>query len=95
MSTLAKTPIIDRAAPIFGVCEALGDDFGISANWFRASLAPLILWQPLWTVVGYFLVGALVLATRLIFPDVHAPRTAAITSAVESEPVAQEYRLAA
>lgn len=94
MSTLAKTPIIDRAAPIFGVCEALGDDFGISANWFRASLAPLILWQPLWTVVGYFLVGALVLATRLMFPDVRAPIPAP-AAIIDDEPIAEELRLAA
>lgn len=96
MSTLAKPAISDREAAIFGVCESLGDDFRISANWFRAALVPLILWQPLWTVVGYFIVGALVLATRMMFPDVIAPAEAeaAAPQAVE-EPVAPEYRLAA
>jgi len=94
MSTLAKPALIDREAAIFGVCEALGDDFGISANWFRAALAPLILWQPLWTVVGYFVVGVLVLATRLIFPDVRAPISAP-AAIIDEEPVAEELRLAA
>ncbi|GAC1575205.1 MAG: hypothetical protein NVS3B5_06070 [Sphingomicrobium sp.] len=32
MPTAAKPAIIDRSDPIFGVCEALGDDFGINAN---------------------------------------------------------------
>jgi phage shock protein PspC (stress-responsive transcriptional regulator) len=95
MPTPAKPAIIDRSDPIFGVCEALGDDFGINANWFRAALAPLMLWQPLWTVVGYFLLGAVVLATRLIFPDVREPMPAAAAPIVESEPVAEELRLAA
>ena len=62
MPTPAKPPISSRSAPIFGVCEALGDDFGISANWFRAALAPLMIWQPVLTLVGYFAVAALVLA---------------------------------
>ena len=71
----AKTPIFDRPETILGVCEALGDDFGISGNWFRAALFPLILWQPLWTVVGYLTLALAVLAARLIFPDVSVAST--------------------
>jgi phage shock protein C len=95
MLTPAKTPIIDRQAAIFGVCEALGDDFRISANWFRVALVPLILWQPLWTVVGYVAVGAVVLATRLVFPDAVAPVPTVDAVALADEPVADELRLAA
>ncbi|MEO6247103.1 MAG: PspC domain-containing protein [Sphingomicrobium sp.] len=99
MTTAAKPAIIDRPAAMFGVCEAIGDDFGINANWFRVALVPLILWQPLWTVVGYFCLGALVLATRLIFPDVVAPIASVATiptvAATSAEPIADELRLAA
>ncbi len=100
MSTAAKPAIIDRSDPIFGVCEALGDDFGINANWFRAALAPLMLWQPVWTIVGYFVLGAVVLATRLIFPDVRVPVPVPVAAEIGEQmiveaPAADELRLAA
>ena len=93
----AKTPIFDRPETILGVCESLGDDFGISGNWFRAALFPLLLWQPLWTVVGYLLLAGVVLASRLIFPDVRADTVVAaeLAEAPAPTPVADEMRLAA
>ena len=94
--TTTKTPVFERQAAIFGVCEALGEDFGISANWFRVALAPLMILSPLWTVVGYFLVGLLVMVTRLLWPDVveiAAPVQALPTTANQS--TADDVRLAA
>ena len=64
-----KPPIWNRAEPIFGVCEALGDDFGINPHWIRAALIPFLVWQPAWTIGGYALLGLIVLATRLLVPD--------------------------
>lgn len=64
-----KRPIWNRAEPIFGVCEALGDDFGINPHWIRAALIPFLVWQPAWTTGGYALLGLIVLATRLLVPD--------------------------
>ena len=81
----AKRPIFDRPETILGVCESLGDDFGISGNWFRAALFPLILWQPLWTVVGYGVLALVILASRLIFPDVRAD-VATPSSSLTGEP---------
>ena len=91
----AKTPIFDRPETIFGVCEALGDDFGISGNWFRAAVFPLLVWQPLWTVVGYLVLAGIVLASRLIFPDVRADVAAAAVPTGKAAPVEDEMRLAA
>ena len=94
--TAIKTPVFERQAAIFGVCEALGEDFGISANWFRLALAPLMIVSPLWTLAGYFLVGMLVMATRLLWPDAVepvAPIEALPTAANHSTP--DEVRLAA
>jgi len=79
-----KPPIWNRAEPIFGVCEALGDDFGINPHWIRAALIPLLVWQPLWTVAGYALLGLIVLASRLLLPDVRETPIAAPV-AVETE----------
>ena len=75
--TTTKPPISKRAEPIFGVCEALGDDFGINPHWLRAALIPLLVWQSLWTLAGYALLGLIVLAARLILPDVRKPAVAA------------------
>ncbi|WP_309611172.1 PspC domain-containing protein [Sphingomonas sp.] len=93
----ARRPIFDRPETILGVCESLGDDFGISGNWFRAALFPLLLWQPLATVAGYLTLALVVLAARLIFPDVRADAVIATepVEALAPSPVADELRLAA
>ncbi|WP_347718697.1 PspC domain-containing protein [Sphingomonas sp.] len=76
MIIAAKPAILDREAPIFGVCEAIGDDFGFNPNWLRAAMAPLIFWNPVYTLAGYFVVGALVLLSHQVFPDVREPAPA-------------------
>ena len=62
-----------RAHTILGVCEGLGEDFGISPLFVRVPLAAMVLWSPLYAVGIYFGFGALVLASRLFFPR---PKTA-------------------
>ncbi|MCA1654518.1 MAG: PspC domain-containing protein [Sphingomicrobium sp.] len=81
MTITTKPAIIDRSEPILGVCEALGDDFGVSPHWFRAALFPLLLWAPLSTVGGYLALALLVLASRLLFPDVREAVPAASDAA--------------
>ena len=81
-----RTPIYSRAEPIFGICEALGDDLGVNPDWFRVALAPLLFLNPIGTIVGYFATGLFLLALRLFMPDVRAPRVAAI----EAEPATPE-----
>ena len=96
-ATSAKPAIFDRPETILGVCEALGDDFGISGNWFRAALFPLLLWQPLATVVGYLVLALAVLAARLLFPNVRANDTvqAPPQPVIATDPVDDDLRLAA
>ena len=62
-----------RAHTILGVCEGLGEDFGVSPLFFRVPLAAMVLWSPLYAVGIYFGLGAVVLASRLFFPR---PKTA-------------------
>jgi len=57
-----------RQHTIFGVCEAIGEDFGFNPIFLRVPLAAVVLWSPLVAIGGYFALGALVLASRLIFP---------------------------
>lgn len=87
MTTTARTPIYDRSEPIFGVCEALGEDLRINPNLLRVALAPLLFWNPVGTIVGYFAMGLFLLALRLLQPDVTAPASSLAAAPVAEEPV--------
>ena len=83
-----------RAHTIFGVCEAIGEDFGFNPIFLRVPLAASVLWSPLMAIGAYFVLGALVLASRLLFPR---PQAAAAqpASAVESDNDHESMRIAA
>jgi phage shock protein C len=57
-----------RSDTMFGVCEALGQDFGISANWFRIAFAAGVIFNLEYALLAYAGIGALVLVSRLVFP---------------------------
>jgi phage shock protein C len=75
-----------RAHTILGVCEAIGEDFGFSPVLLRIPLAATVLWSPIWAIVAYFALGAVVLASRLLFPK---PTSATVDAAGE-RPIANE-----
>jgi phage shock protein PspC (stress-responsive transcriptional regulator) len=75
-----------RSHTILGVCEAIGEDFGFNPVFLRIPFAASVLWSPIWAIVAYFALGAVVLASRLLFPkqprsvpaaEQNAPATAA------------------
>ena len=68
-----------RNDTLLGVCEALGQDFGVNPTWFRLAFIPPLFFVPLQTIAAYFAVGALVALTRKI-----APTPAASTMTVEA-----------
>jgi phage shock protein C len=90
--------LFTRPDTFFGVCEAIGEDLGIHANWLRAGLAVSVLFAPKAAVIVYLVAGAIALATRLIFP---APVAAVVEAAVspaataEAEPLRLDYAEAA
>jgi phage shock protein C len=57
-----------RSHTILGVCEAIGEDFGFNPVLLRIPLAASVIWQPLFALGVYFALGAVVLASRLLFP---------------------------
>jgi phage shock protein PspC (stress-responsive transcriptional regulator) len=57
-----------RAHTILGVCEGIGEDFGFNPVLLRVPFAAAVLWSPTITLAVYFALGALVLASRLLFP---------------------------
>ena len=71
-----------RNHTILGVCEGIGEDFGFNPVWLRIPLAASVIWNPAVAFGAYFGLGAIVLASRLLFPkaknakgvaDQHAP----------------------
>jgi phage shock protein C len=78
-----------RSHTILGVCEAIGEDFGFNPTFLRIPFAASVLYSPLYAVIAYFALGAVVLASRMLFPKAKAETAApARTEAVvvSSEP---------
>jgi len=65
-----------RMHTILGVCEGLGEDLGVNPIWFRIPLATAVIWNPLIAFGTYFALGAVVLASRLLFPRARASQPA-------------------
>ncbi len=63
-----------REDTLFGVCEALGEDFRFNPLWLRAALAIGLLWNPLAMIYAYLGLAVVVLISRLLAPN---PRPAA------------------
>lgn len=57
-----------RSHTILGACEAIGEDFGFNPLFLRVPFAASVLWSPLYAILAYFAVGAVVLASRLLAP---------------------------
>jgi phage shock protein PspC (stress-responsive transcriptional regulator) len=70
------TPLPMRSHTIFGVCEALGEDFGFNPTWIRVPFAASVLVSPTYAILAYFALGVVVLASRMIFPKSKAGKTA-------------------
>ena|SRR5438445_3804799 len=78
-----------RNHTIFGVCEAIGEDFGFNPVLLRVPLSAIVLWSPLMAVGAYFALGAVVLASRLLFPS---PKAAETQAPAEHDAAANEQR---
>ena len=75
------TNLFRRRDTFFGICEAVGQDFGFNPLYLRlAFIAPLFFF-PAQTFAAYFGLGIVVLASRLIFPAKIAACAATISRA--------------
>jgi phage shock protein C len=66
-----------RTHTILGVCEGIGEDFGFNPIFLRIPLAAMVIISPTWAFGIYFALGAVVLASRLLFPDRKTAQAAA------------------
>ena len=82
-----KGNVFTRPDTLFGVCQAIGEDFGFNPNWLRVALALPLVWNPTLMFAIYAALGALVLASRLIAPNRRPAKTASREPAtVETAP---------
>jgi len=77
----SQPPLWARDHTLFGVCEALGEDFGFNPIFLRIPFAVLLLWNPIAVVATYVALGGMVLLTRWLAPSPSA--------AAAAEPAAQ------
>ncbi len=93
------TNLFRRRDTFFGVCEAVGQDFGFNPLWLRLAFVAPIFFFPVQTFIGYFVLGAVVLASRLLFPAkavaTDAPALPAVEAPAQPSEKAEEFALAA
>lgn len=72
MTASAATPVnhntFNRPDTFFGVCEAIGQDFGFNPLWLRLAFVPPVFFAPQYAFAAYLALGLVVLASRLLFP---------------------------
>ncbi|QDP18510.1 PspC domain-containing protein [Sphingomonas xanthus] len=85
MTANAATPLPLRNDTILGICEALGQDFGINANWLRLAFIAPLFWMPMASIGLYLGLGVIVAATRWIAKDELVPVPAANLELVERD----------
>jgi phage shock protein PspC (stress-responsive transcriptional regulator) len=86
---LTRNSLSLRSDTMFGVCEALGQTFGISANWFRVAFAAAVIYNLELAAIAYLGIGVLVLIAHLVYPSrAVAPAETAPTSVQADDTVA-------
>jgi phage shock protein C len=61
--------ILTRDDTFFGICEALGEDFGFNPFYLRLALGVGLIWNPIAMIAAYAAAGIVVAGTRLVAPD--------------------------
>lgn len=65
--------LLTRDDTFFGVCQALGEDFGFPPNLLRVALAVALFWNPVLVAAFYAGAGALVALSRWVAPEPRRP----------------------
>lgn len=83
----------DAPDKLFGVCQAVGEDLGFNPFYLRVALIVMLVFSPIAVVATYVSLAAVVLLSRILFPNpVAAPASEQI---VNVEAVSEELPLAA
>jgi len=79
--------VLNRDDTMFGVCEALGEDFGFNPIFLRIAFGVALIWSPILTVGVYAAAGVVVAISRLLAPN---PANPAFVEAEAGEPALVE-----
>ena len=82
-----KHAVLARPDTMFGVCQALGEDFGFNPLILRVAFGVPLLWSPTVVIAVYALVGLIVAVSRFLYPN---PRSSQVTAA-EANPALEAY----
>jgi len=78
---------------LFGICAALGEEFGFNPLYLRLALAVSLLWNPVLVLGGYFYTGLVILAARWLFPRRRRAATVGAVAADEAQARHEESEL--
>ena len=78
----SHSSVLARDDTFFGVCHALGEDFGFNPIFLRLGFALPLFFSPPAAIAGYAALGLVVAATRWFVPN---PRVAEAEARVEDE----------
>ena len=75
MADISQDTSTSRGDNLFGVCAAIGEDFGFNPLWLRLAFGVALLVDLEHVLMAYAALGALVLVSRLAFrhPEPAAP----------------------
>jgi phage shock protein PspC (stress-responsive transcriptional regulator) len=82
--------MLARDDTMFGVCEAIGEDFGFSPALLRIAFALALFWSPLAAIGGYALAGLLVALSRWLVPEPAAADPQAAQAAAANDDLQEQ-----
>ena len=87
--------LFNRSDTMLGVCEGLGEDFGIDPLWLRLAFALMIFWSPVIALSLYLGLGVAVLVSRLAFPKGKRSTDETALVAADNDDIAEQRAEAA
>ncbi len=80
--------VLTRDDTFFGVCQALGEDFGFNPNYLRVALAVMLFVNPVAMLAGYAGAGVVVALSRWLVPNPAFAESAGDGSGAQDRPLA-------
>lgn len=86
--------LVNRPDTFLGVCEGLGEDFGVNANLFRLAFGVAVLFSPVVVISIYVALGVLAALTRWAYPSpVRQPEVAPASAPLTGDNDAEQADL--
>jgi phage shock protein PspC (stress-responsive transcriptional regulator) len=90
-----QTPLPLRNDTIFGVCEAIGQDFGFNPIWLRLAFIAPLFFAPTAAFAAYLGLGMVVAAVRYFAPNKSVPQQVVDAKAIETADAGEPLPMAA